>query len=188
MSIVQTLLVAWVMRLLLPKRWSWLALVLAPLALLPIFHGIAATTALRALWGDPSMTTLQLVVLTLVGRPPAAFNDWRAPAIIALAGAIFYPLALGFGNLDPYRFGFQPVYLVVLTMLPALLLWWRQQPLWLWLLTIDLAAFVLHVLESSNFWDYLLDPLLAFGCLLLAIRNLISGAKKPGSVDNADFG
>ena len=65
----------------------------------------------------------------------------------------------------------QPLPLLAALAVPALLLWWRGNPLWLWLLAIDLAAWAAGLLESPNLWDTLLDPLLAIACLVLALRN-----------------
>ena len=171
MLLAQVLVVAWLASLALPRRLHWLAAVAGLLALLPV-HGLSAAMALRALWGDPSVTSLQLLALALLGRTPAAFaQGWRGPALIAAIAAGFYPLALGLSDFDPYALGYQPLPLLAALAVPALLLWWRGNPLWLWLLAIDLAAWAAGLLESPNLWDTLLDPLLAIACLLLALRN-----------------
>ena len=167
----QSLLLAWLLSLFLPRQKLWLAVVLGLGALAPI-AGLAPAEALRGLWGDPSFTTLQLLVLGLAGRPPAAFaRGWRAPAAIAAFSLLFYPLALGAGDFDPWRLGFQPAPLLAVMALPTLWLWWRGRPLWFWLLLIDFLAFAAGLLESSNFWDYLIDPLLAISSMVLAVRN-----------------
>ncbi|MDR2000049.1 MAG: hypothetical protein LBP94_00740 [Zoogloeaceae bacterium] len=132
-----------------------------------------------------SITTMQLLILSLgslAAKKPllTAFSrDWRAPGLIAAFGVLFYPLALGAGDFDPYRLGYQPALLLTVLALPALYLWWRGQALWLWLLTIDLLAFALGLLESVNFWDYLIDPLLTIACIILAIRNFIRHRATP---------
>jgi hypothetical protein len=56
---------------------------------------------------------------------------------------------------------------------PALARWWQGRTLGLWLLAIDLLAFACGILESTNFWDYAVDPLLASACLVLAFRNYL---------------
>ncbi|MCK9283636.1 MAG: hypothetical protein M0P39_05070 [Rhodocyclaceae bacterium] len=171
MLLAQTLVAAWLLSLALPRRRHWIAAAVGLLALLPI-DGLSAAMALRALWGDPSVTSLQLLALALLGRAPTAFTrDWRGPAGIAAIAAVFYPLALGLSDFDPYRLGYQPGLLLAALALPALFLCWRGNPLWLWLLSIDLAAWAGGLLESPNLWDTLLDPLLAVACLALALRN-----------------
>lgn len=156
-----------------------LGAVIGLLALIPwssgAISGVSPAMALRGLWGDPSITTLQLLFLALISRTPSAFTTgWRAPAAIAAIAALFYPLALGATDFDPYRLGY-PSLLALLLVLPlgiaAVTLWWRGQSLWLWLLAIDLLAWTIGLLESPNLWDTLLDPLLAVTCLVLAVRN-----------------
>ncbi|HTY04851.1 MAG TPA: hypothetical protein VMC81_14105 [Rhodocyclaceae bacterium] len=178
MTLLQALLVAWFAGLMLPRRHRWLAFVLAACSLIPWHQDVSAAMASRALWGDPSVTTIQLTVLSLLGRAPLAFRRaWRGPAVISIAGLVFYVLALGMGNFDPYQTGYHPVLLVALLAAPAVVLWWRNQPVWLWLLAVDLLAFSAHVLESTNFWDYAIDPLLALVCLILAMRNFFSSPR-----------
>ncbi|HEY3432351.1 MAG TPA: hypothetical protein VGK09_07370 [Rhodocyclaceae bacterium] len=171
MLLAQVLLVTAVFSWLLPKRFHALAAVAGLLSLIPVPE-VSLAMALRGLWGDPSITTLQLLALGLMGRSPTAFaSGWRAPLLLALIGTIFYPLALGLGDFDPYRLGYQPWLLIAVLALPALVFWWRGQHLWLWLLTIDLLAWAAGLPESPNLWDTLLDPLLVLACLFLAARN-----------------
>jgi hypothetical protein len=195
--LAQALLVAWLLTwlplfLFAPTRWRLrpggsihpLLLVLTVLMLgilsadnVPSMGRVAAIP--RALWGDPSITTMQLLILCIFLRPPTAFTrGWHAPALLAAFSLIFYPLCLGLGDFDPYRTGFQPAPLLTVLAVPALLLWWRGQPLWLWLLAVDLLAFALGLLESTNFWDYLIDPLLAFACIILAARNYAASRRE----------
>ena len=171
MIYAQLPLIAFLLARLLPPGHRGLVLLLTLAALIP-FDGVSTLMATRGLWGDPSITTLQLLALGLMGRSPTAFaSGWRTPLLLALIGAIFYPLALGFGDFDPYRLGYQPWLLIAVLALPALFFWWRGQHLWLWLLTIDLLAWAAGLPESPNLWDTLLDPLLVLACLFLAARN-----------------
>ena len=178
MIYAQLLLLAFILARLLPRHRAGLVLPLCLAALIP-FDGVSALMASRSLWGDPSITTLQLLVITLAGARPAALcQDWRAPALIAGAGGVFYVLALGSGPFDPYRAGYQPVIVVALLAAAALFLWRRGQSLWLWLLTVDLLAFALGLPESTNLWDTLLDPLLIVACGVLAVRNGLTQFKR----------
>lgn len=171
----QALLVAWVVWKITaraPSRQRRLfAAGSAALALIPVADGVSAAMALRALWGDPSVTTLQLLALSLAGRPAPI---GRAPAAaLAIFGIAFYVLALGLGDLDPYRLGYAgwpAAALVAVLAAAALLAWRRGQPLWLWLLAVNLAVFAAGLPESGNLWDALFDPLLVAAALILAVR------------------
>jgi hypothetical protein len=171
----QSLLVAWL-------TWSFAARApsnkrrlfaagAAALALIPVADGVSAAMALRALWGDPSVTTLQLLALSLAGRPA---QITRAPAAaLSLFGIAFYVLALSLGDFDPYRLGYpawSAVALAATLATAALLAWGRGEPLWLWLLAVDLAVFAAGLPESGNLWDVLFDPLLVAAALVVAVR------------------
>jgi len=169
----QALLLGWLLRQLSGRRPAWLFGLL--LAAVPI-SGLPLAAHLRGLLGDPSATTLQLLLLALFSHSPASFaRSWRAPLLIGLAGLSFYALALGgaplLGIADPYRLGYQPQLLVAALTVPVLYLWWRGQPLWLGLFTVDLLVFAADWHSSPNFWDLLIDPPLVIACLVLAWRN-----------------
>lgn len=177
----QALMLGWLLRQLTGRRLAWAGGLL--LAAVPL-GGLPLAGHLRGLFGDPSVTTGQLLLLALCSRPPAAFaSGWRAPLLIGLAGLAFYALALGgaplLGIEDPYRLGYQPKMLVAALSLPALYLWWREQPLWLGLFAVDLMVFAADWHSSPNFWDLLIDPQLVVVCLLLAWRNRPSRTANP---------
>lgn len=168
----QALLVAWVVWKIVPRTPSrqrrLFAAGIAALSLVPLADGVSAAMAMRALWGDPSVTTLQLVALSLADRP-ADFNRGQAIAL-ALFGIAFYALALGFGDFDPYRIGYTAGPLLAILAGVTVSAWWRGQPLYLWLLAVDLAAFAAGVFESTNLWDALFDPLLIIAAVVVALR------------------
>jgi hypothetical protein len=102
-----------------------------------------------------------------------AGSDWTAGwAFGSVAGLGLYPLALGWGNYDPYEWGwrFSPLF-VASAGLTGVLLWKRNR--FGLVLLLAILAYHLRLLESSNYWDYLLDPvywvasLLALGWRLL---------------------
>jgi len=171
MIAAQALIVAWLLTQL-GLRSRIAAVLLGLLVLVPVHGSVSTAMALRGLWGDPSITTLQLLVLALVGRTPPELRDgWRVPALLTLLAAALYATALGPWNFDLYRLGYQPAALVAILGAIALIAWWRGQTLYLWLLAIDLLAWRAGLLESTNLWDALLDPLLAFALVALALRN-----------------
>jgi hypothetical protein len=151
-------------------RWALLAILLvlgftAPLA------GSTAAQWLRSVLGDLSVLTL-LVFAGITGR-----RLWNkallAPATraalllsVAVVGVVFYPMALGVGPVDPYRLGFAPMAMVAVLCLTSLLAWLRGARALGVIILLPLLAYNLHLLESDNLWDYLLDPLLVIYALV----------------------
>jgi hypothetical protein len=169
--LLQSLLIAW----LVAKpfgRSRILAIGLGLVALIPLHEGISTAMALRGLWGDPSITTSLLAILSLSNRlPPLISRGWRLPALFAVAGIAFYALVLGCSNLDLYRLGYQPSAMVGILSVLALLAWWCGHVRFVWLLALDLFAFAAGLHESPNLWDTLFDPLLVITALVLAVSN-----------------
>ena len=124
----------------------------------------------RGVTGDLSIVTLLLLwsaVLPSAKKTPLGF---KVPlAVIAIA---FYPLALGFGMVDPYAWGYGSIALLIAVILFAIgcgLAGWMKG---VWIISFAIMAWAAHWHESTNLWDYLLDPFLAIWALL-AILNAI---------------
>lgn len=86
-------------------------------------------------------------------------REWTtAWAFGAIGGLALYPMALGLGSFDPYEWGWpiSPLF-VVIGVLTAWLIWRGNR--FGRVLLLAAAAFQLRLLESSNYWDYLLDPI-----------------------------
>jgi len=91
---------------------------------------------------------------------------------IALVAVALYPLALGVGMLDPYAWGYGSIALLVAVIaigLVALLMGSNRIAI---ILAIAILAWAAGWHESSNLWDYILDPFLG----LWAIASLILSA------------
>ncbi len=161
-------------------------------ALLPI-GGLPLAVYVRGWMGDLSITSLVLLTLTILRILPGwSLSDSRAKyslfILIALAALGLYPLALGIGFFDPYRLGYGNPWLLGGLLLLALIACFRQ--LQLVALTIMLAVLAWSVgwYESSNLWDYLLDPLLAtYAISALARQTLFpspAGARDEGTIQD----
>ena len=108
-------------------------------------------------------------------------TDWTtAWAFGVVAGLGLYPLALGLGSFDPYEWGwsFSPLF-VISAVLTALLLW-KQSRFGL-LLLLAIAAYHLRLLESANYWDYLLDPVYCLASIVALGWQLLTGIQKVSS-------
>ena len=103
---------------------------------------------------------------------PALFSKDESrwlPFILAAPALLFYPAALGLGPIDPYAWGYSGVRALPLAVgalaLAAWLSGWRLSA---FALLLALCAWRLHLLASSNLWDYLFDPLLVFVALIVS--------------------
>ena len=74
------------------------------------------------------------------------------------AGAILYPMGLGLGSFDPYTSGWEFSWLFMLLLLATLGLLLMRNRFGV-VLIVCILAYNLLLLESSNLWDYLVDPL-----------------------------
>jgi len=91
---------------------------------------------------------------------------------------MLYPLALGWGKFDPYGWGwyFSPLFLAGATLTGLLV--WRNNRFGL-LLLLSILAFHLRLLESTNYWDYLLDPVYCLVSVFALGRRLIARFRRP---------
>lgn len=98
------------------------------------------------------------------------------------AGAALYPMALGLTRLDPYAAGWGFSWLFVLIFsLTAVLLAMKNR--FAVVLMAAILAFNLRLLESTNLWDYLVDPfLMVVSCIRLGchVRRKAQGVGREG--------
>lgn len=151
----------------------WLFIGLGILTLLPVgdLPGLAA--GLHGMFGAPSITLLQLSVLTLLNREWPTLPKRGAFLPLLVAALTFYGLALGAGKMvvpDPYAWGYQPQGLLLCLGLLGGVFYLKRWLGWLLILTIDLACWGLGIHESHNLWDVLFDPLLWLVCTIQAFR------------------
>lgn len=171
-ALLLAVVAAWPARAARPARRALAAIVGALVAAAPI-GGVSVAGYLRGAFGDLSVMTLLLLARVLLRpRAPRAIGRddgvlWTGVAAIAV---VFYPMALGLTGWDPYALGFHPRGLVLVVAAAALAAL-PGAPGATRLIALSMIAFDLGVLESSNLWDYLLDPLLA----LYAIGRTLGG-------------
>ncbi len=142
-------------------------------ALLPI-SGLSLATYLRGGIGDVSITTL-LLLCSVLAKPwlsCATLDNKNRIALfelIAIAALVLYPMALGIGAYDPYRLGYVNVPFVTTVLLTALAAWfWKIY--WVALcITCAMLAWAAGWYESTNLWDYLIDPFVAGYALFVIV-------------------
>ena len=129
----------------------------------------------RGVTGDLSIVlTLLLWSSLLPSSKPVPIAFKFAVAIIAIC---FYPFALGLGMIDPYAWGYGSIAfliaVLVFAVVCALVNWTKGA----WIIAIAIIAWAAHWHESSNLWDYLLDPILAIWALITFIGMLYRGRR-----------
>ena len=178
---------------LLPQRYlaAALAAVFA-LALIP-FGDLPIAAYLRGATGDLSITTLVLLWSALLSRlrtanPDAVRkarvnSDERAalPGLVALTAVMFYPLALGIGMFDPYRMGYGDALFIGALLLLALLAWLRNFLQIVLCIALAALAWAIGWYESTNLWDYLLDPFVSIYALWISVAVMWKMRSKPAS-------
>jgi len=118
----------------------------------------------RGVIGDLSIVTMLLLWTSLLpGRKPTPLAFKLAIACIAV---VFYPLALGFGMIDPYGWGYGSILFLIAVLLFALGCGLANWSKGVWMIAIAILAWAAHWHESANLWDYLLDPFLAIWGLM----------------------
>ncbi len=162
----------------LPKHY--LALLTAAVFIVSLvpFGGLPLAGYVRGMVGDLSITTVVLAWAALL-RPycPVAENKQRDHLLmlVAAAAVFLYPMALGMSLYDPYRLGYSDIVFVALVLLGAITAWLLRSNLVALCLALATLAWSLGWYESTNLWDYLLDPLVAIYAMSALIRKGVPG-------------
>jgi hypothetical protein len=164
------------------RGWRLLAVpgALALLVLLIPIGGIVVArwvASASAGFSVPLMGVLAIAAWERAYARPATERRDRDAAWIfgAVGGLVLYPFALGVGSIDPYEWGWHvsPLFAAI-GVLTGGLIWTRNR--FGILLLLAVVAFHLRLLESTNYWDYLIDPVYWFASLVvLGTRALSRG-------------
>lgn len=148
------------------------------LATLP-WKGLPLSAYLRGVTDDLAITTVLWLSFACIARIrkvdylplPQRLQLTLFFGIIALA---VYPATLGLSYFDPYRLGYTPRPLLTAAFSIALLFWFARNRVGVMMLALSTAAFALDFKNSTNYWDYIIDPMLGiYSCgfvTLTAIR------------------
>jgi hypothetical protein len=150
------------------KRWSpgtraFFALVTALICVAIPLEGLPLARWLTSVNANFSIPLTALVFDRIwersVGYPLMDEKARKAAGLFGLgAGVLLYPMALGLGGFDPYGLGFGSAWLLLPLLLITLFLLHGRNRFGA-VLVASVLAYNLRLLESSNLWDYLLDPL-----------------------------
>lgn len=154
---------------------AWIALVALACAV-PLGE-VTAAAHLRGLVGDPSITSVLLLVLAVL-RPSMLPDAPSARAAALLAGAaaalLYLPLVTGspaFG-IDLHGMGWQPAILLAWFGGWSAFAWYCGAGRWVAVLSVALLAWGLGAVESDNLLDAMVDPGLVAAGAVVAVRGL----------------
>jgi hypothetical protein len=145
-------------------------------------EGWSSFSWIRVLEPNPSFTLTGLLAVALLqrvsGKKIFRSVDWSGSWVFGgVTALVLYPMGLGLTSIDPYSWGWG-IWIPVLTAVAAAVLLLRDNRFGI-LLILPLLGSLLHLQESSNFWDTLIDP--CYGALsLLAVVALLLLRQKPG--------
>jgi hypothetical protein len=169
-----------------PRSRLGAALAVVILAAAPL-GSLSGLAYLRGVFGELSVTTMALLVLALMRNFSirAGMPEGERSLLLAAIGfvaLVFYPPALGLGPFDPYAAGFgSPLMLGAL--LAAFVAAWFRGMFWIATsIVLGVAGWLGGILESSNLWDYLLDPLIAVYAWGSVVARFISSRRSSSSL------
>jgi len=169
-SLTCAVLMIWLIQKMMPFQISVaariiFAILLANLFFWPLGFSMALPLAayVRGITGDLSVVTSLLLWSSILLNPKAIPLSFKWS--IAVIATVFYPLALGVGMMDPYAWGYWSIGLLIAVLVFAVTCGVANWTRGVWILAIAIIAWSVHWHESTNLWDYLLDPFLAIWAL-----------------------
>ena len=170
--------------LLLPlKRLTTRQRALTLLALLAVsampVDGATLATFVRGILGDLAVTTMVFLAWAALGKvlqwSPRPLSERVGPAgFYAALGLAMYPAMLGLCPMEPYRLGFEPTWLLVVCGIATVGFSVRGYGVTAIAMILATLAFTLDLGHSRNYWDYILDPVLAIYSVLVVLRWMAS--------------
>lgn len=123
------------------------------------FMELPIVAYIRGVTGDLSIVSMLLLWSSLL--PSNKPNPIAFKATLAIVAIAFYPLALGLGMLDPYAWGYGSIGFLIVVLVFAMICGLANWNKGLFIVALAIVAWTFHWHESTNLWDYLLDPFLA---------------------------
>ncbi|MFJ4145247.1 hypothetical protein [Pseudomonas sp. NPDC089734] len=150
-------------------RWRLAILAGASLVSVISIDGLSLAAYVRSLSDDLAITSLVgLVWLSLqrLGLIQPLENRQRVLvwSVMGTLALLLYPATLGLTYFDPYRWGFNPRPMIIVVGFVTLGLLYLRSHLSALMLALATLAFTFRIKPSENYWDYLIDPLLALYC------------------------
>ena len=124
----------------------------------------------RGVTGDLSIVLTLLLWSSLL--PSSKSTPMAFKFTVAIVAFCFYPFALGFGMIDPYAWGYGSIAFLIAVLVFAVVCALANWTKGVWIIAIAIIAWAAQWHESSNLWDYLLDPFLAIWALVAFVGML----------------
>ena len=166
---------------------KWLVAAVFLLLWLPVGSAhIPVVAYVRGVSSDLSVTLVALACVglwqRLCGVNLLASRERAALfCVVALVAVMLYPTALGWGDFDAYRLGWGSPFVLVALLVLCVAGWLAEFRLLPLLIAVVLLAWVAGLMESTNLWDYLMDPWLSatafVHCLVTGIMKLFNLGK-----------
>lgn len=145
--------------------------------------GLPLVGYVRGVSSDPSITLIVLSSISLWQRLSGSSCTSRREismvyVCVAAAALVLYPLALGAGDWDAYRPGWGSVDMWAALLLMAGFSSLGKLTLLPVLIALGLLSWTAGILESTNLWDYLVDPWICLFALVSCARGLLIALRK----------
>jgi hypothetical protein len=131
---------------------------------------IPVVAYVRGITADLSSTLVALAIwrichLLLGFRAVPKREEMAVMIVVAIAALFVYPLSLGWGDWDAYRLGWGSWGMLLALMLLCVACLAKGLRVLPALIAMALLAWSFGLMESTNLWDYLLDPWLSIYAL-----------------------
>lgn len=176
---------------------KWRLIILASASVLGFvsLDGLSLAAYVRSFTDDLAITTaIVLVWLTLQRLGVKLLGVARPGTVVVIVFAalalVLYPATLGLSYSDPYRLGFNPRPLIIAVAVIAFGLLYLRNGLGVVMLAGATLAFAVRSKPSENYWDYLIDPLLALYCCVALVVMVVRGiyrrwrSRQPSTLSN----
>lgn len=161
-----------------------IGIVFIPLGGIPLgrwLTGLCANFSLPLLALLIAMIARKAFDVELLGKDGMRAAMWFG----ALAGSLLFPMALGLGSFDPYPLGWNFSWLFAGSgVLTAVLLWCGNR--FGLVLLSAIVAYHFGLLESNNYWDYLVDPVYFLISLVAVGRRFLRPSSRQNNCDTPE--
>ena len=165
-----------------------IAAVITVTGIIPL-SGLPLPLYIRAGIGDLSIVTQLLLSIYIINSlagihsTPARKTAYLQLCVFTLVtGLWFYPTTLGLTYFDPYRFGYitDPMHWMALGyfFFGAVALLLLRSAWTSGILCLATLGFSFGYLQSTNYWDYMIDPVLTIGSIVYLTATLTGLRKK----------